>query len=131
MKIIRPMYGMGVLSMLVACASSPLPREQLAAAQSAIDHAQNAGASQYASHELARARDRLEQARNAVLLNETERARRFAAEAEIAATLALVRTGTAKSSRAVEELDRSIRALRQEIDERARRMAPLPARDKL
>jgi Domain of unknown function (DUF4398) len=51
---------------LVACSSTPMPTEDFAVAEEAVQRAERAGAAEFAAAELATARDKLERARSGV-----------------------------------------------------------------
>ncbi len=99
---------------LAACASNPVPDEKIAVAQAAVDHAQQAGAPQYAPVELASARDKLKQAENAAAQQHGEAATALAEQANVDAELAEATAQEQRSHKAAMELDASLLALRQE-----------------
>ena len=73
---------------LVACASTPPPTGELAAAQQAVARADNADADQYAAAEIAAARDALSRAQAALAQGDDDAARQYvdlaAADADLA-----------------------------------------------
>lgn len=100
---------------LFGCSSVPAPTEQLAVSRTALDDARSAGAAEYAARDFNDARNKLEQANAAMRQEDYVRARRLAEEAELDARLAQQKSQTAKSQAAVDEIQSSIRALRQEL----------------
>lgn len=107
-----------VVSLLVlsACASSPKPpTESLQAAELAIGNAEQARVADYASPELAAAREKLIAARVAVEKDEMVKAARLADESTADAKLALARADVAKAKAVNEEMRKSTEALKQEM----------------
>src|SRR5689334_16166140 len=78
--------------LLVACASTPRPVEELARAKSLVQQADAANAQRYAADELTQARDRLQEAEKADTDKDHDMTRRraneAAADAELASALA-------------------------------------------
>lgn len=104
------------LAILCACASSPdRPFQDLARAEASIEQADRSGAQEYGATELDAARDKLAKARAAADSDENVAASRYAKEAALDAELATAITRSRKSELAVEELNRSIETLREEI----------------
>ena len=104
------------LAGLCACASSPdRPFQDLARAEASINQADQSGAREYGATELAAARDKLAMARAAADSDENIAASRYAKEAAVDAELATAITRNRKAELAVEELNRSIETLREEI----------------
>jgi Domain of unknown function (DUF4398) len=101
---------------LAGCASMPPPTEQMAVSRAALDHAQSAGAVQYASAEYDSARRKLDLATLAIRDQDYVRARRLAEQAEIDANLAQARAGAAQSEKSVAEIREAIRVLREELN---------------
>ncbi|HET6630285.1 MAG TPA: DUF4398 domain-containing protein [Woeseiaceae bacterium] len=113
---LRPVAGLSLLLMLAACAASPeRPDQDLTRAEAAIDQAEQAGARQYGPVVLDDARSKLAQARTAVAEEEMLVAQRYAEEAALAADLAAAKARTGKAERAVDQLEKSIAVLREEI----------------
>lgn len=116
-RAIRPTrlacWGAGV-ALLASCASVPPPRDQLAVTQLELREAENVGAADVASAELARARDKLEAARAAMKDEDNLRAQRLLEEASVDARRAAAKTRADRADRAMAELRESIRALEQE-----------------
>ena len=105
-----------VLVLLPACASTPEPPTQsLTDARQAIANAEQSDARQYAGADLDEARRQLSMAERAVGREEMIEADRFARQAEIAAELAVARTGSAKADQINHEMRRSTEALLEEM----------------
>ncbi len=103
------------------CASSAqVPEAQvsaaIAASNTSVQQAEQAGAQNYAPLELRQAQQKLEEARQAVAEGETLKAQRLAEKAQVDAQLAEAKTRSAKAQEAVDELNETIRALREEIE---------------
>lgn len=108
--IAAPLLALG------ACASNPdRPFQDLARAEASIEQADQTGAREYGAAELDAAREKLALARAAADNDENVTASRYAKEAAVDAELATALTRNRKAERAVEELNRSIETLRQEI----------------
>ena len=104
------------LASICACASSPdRPFQDLARAEASIEQADQSGATEYGATELDSARDKLAKARAAADSDENIAASRYAKEAAVDAELATAITRNRKAELAVEELNRSIETLREEI----------------
>lgn len=104
------------LATLCACASGPdRPFQDLARAEASIEQADQTGAREYGATELAAARDKLAKARAAADSDDNVVASRYAKEAAVDAELATAITRNRKAELAVEELNRSIETLREEI----------------
>src|SRR5690606_9735744 len=104
------------LAILCACASGPdRPFQDLARAEASIEQADKTGAREYGATELAAARDKLAKARAAADSDDNVVASRYAKEAAVDAELATAITRNRKAELAVEELNRSIETLREEI----------------
>lgn len=104
------------LAILCACASGPdRPFQDLARAEASIEQADQTGAREYGATELAAAREKLAKARAAADSDDNVVASRYAKEAAVDAELATAITRNRKAELAVEELNRSIETLREEI----------------
>lgn len=102
-----------VLLFLTACASEP-PKETLSKAETAIQDADRAGASQYEPELLSSARTKLSRANKDVDAEDNDQARRMAEEAIAEAVLANAKTEAAKQAEQTDEMKKTIEALRQE-----------------
>lgn len=110
-----------IASMAIGCASKdPGPVAQLATTKAAISQAESENARKYAPVELNSAKEKLAQAEEAMRSKNHDQARRLAEQAEADAKLAESKAHSEKSMQAVEELQRSIRTLREEIERKSR-----------
>jgi chromosome segregation ATPase len=110
-----------VLTGLAVCAgcagNDTVPfREDLARAESSVDHAEEAGAFEHGSAEFNMARDKLTAAEDAAEDGDEELAARLATEAELDAELASAIAERAEAQAAVAELRESIQTLREELN---------------
>jgi septal ring factor EnvC (AmiA/AmiB activator) len=103
-----------VIAALTACASSPVPLEQLAVAKDSVRRAEQAGATELAPVELSTARDKLQRAQQAAQNHDGQIATRLADQANVDAQLAEATAREHKSHQAEMELQASLQALRQE-----------------
>lgn len=104
------------LATLAACASSPeRPFQELARAEASIEQAERYNAREFGAAELDAAREKFARARSAADDGDNLVAARLAREAAVDAELATAITRNRQSEQAVEELNRSIETLRQEI----------------
>lgn len=105
-------------AVLAACASQdvPPPRAEFARADLAIEQAVSADATQYAPLAMRDARQKMEQARQALYEEKFQEARRLADEAEVSAELALAESQTARAEKLAEENTRSLQVLREELN---------------
>jgi uncharacterized small protein (DUF1192 family) len=104
------------LTALGACASTAdRPFEELGRAEASIEQAQASGAREYGAAELEAAQNKLVRARTAANDNDNVMAERYAREAALDANLAIAMTRNRQAELSVEELNRSIETLRQEI----------------
>lgn len=107
---------LAALAMLTACASGPdRPTAEIARAEATIEQAEQSGARQYATAELDRAREKLAAAQSLADQDEMELARRHAEQAILDAELASAMARNRKAELAVDELNETIRTLREEI----------------
>ena len=104
--------------LFVGCGGvSDLTKDRVARSETAVRQAQqNVGNAEQGALELQRARDHLGQAQRALNDEKEEPALRHAQQAELYAELAVARTQSASARRAAEELQASIRTLRQEAE---------------
>jgi hypothetical protein len=105
-------------SLLVGCGGvSEVTKERVARSETTVQQAQqNLGTSEQGAVELQKARDQLERAKRALDDEKEEAALRHAQEAELTAELAIARAESASARRAAEELQASIRTLREEAE---------------
>jgi hypothetical protein len=115
MKSCALALGCGV----AACASTPPPTDQLAAARVMVNQAEPRAAKD-APLELQTAQAKLGRAEDAMQQGEYEIARRNAEQAELDAKLAWTVAERVRAERAETEVNRGIETLRQEIERRGR-----------
>lgn len=115
MKITRISTLAGSALLLAACATTPPDPRLLDNARTAIDHAREAGASEYAPLELRFAEERLRTAEFEVERSNAGAARRLADEAEIEAQLALARTHAALTRAELAQRQRDLEGLRADL----------------
>ena len=113
-RIIWSSASAAVIAALAACASGPVPLEQLAVARASVQRAEQAGATELAPVELATARDKLQRADQAAANHQGQAATRLADQANVDAELAEATAREHKSHQAEMELQASLQALRQE-----------------
>ncbi|WP_432822830.1 DUF4398 domain-containing protein [Trichloromonas sp.] len=107
--------------LLVGCSSKvPPPTQKLALSAAAINQAEASGAVEFAPVEMRSAREKLTQARTAMNLEENHKALQLAEQAEVDAQLAEAKARTAKTQKAVNELQESIKTLKMEIERKAK-----------
>ena len=99
---------------LAACASTPIPNEKIAVAKSAVQRAEQAGATELAPVELASARDKLARAEKAAASHDAQPATMLAEQANADAQLAEATAQQQHAHKAVMESDANMQALRSE-----------------
>ena len=104
-----------VLCSVMACSSLPEPVAELQAAEQAILTAEQARVNTYAASELTQARQKLQDARAAVLQKEMLQASRLAQQSKLDAELALARAGAAEAMAVNDEMKKSTEILQQEM----------------
>ncbi len=104
---------------LGACASAPMPTDQIAVTTAAIAHAEAAGGQALAPAEMGMARDKLRRANLAVAARAPEQALRLAQQAQVDALLAEAKAESSKSQKAADEVQAASRALREEMGRKA------------
>lgn len=106
--------------LLAACASTPVPKEEMALAKSAVERV---GASprvtSAAPVEIQSARDKLQRANRALEQGNNTEARRLAEQARADARLAEARTSEARSNESLKEVQQGIDALESELGRRS------------
>ncbi len=102
-----------LLLFLPGCGSAP-PKETLLQAETAIQDADRAGASQYEPQLLSSARTKLSRANKNVDDDENDVARRLAEEAYSEAVLANAKAQAVKQAKETDEMRKAIQALKQE-----------------
>jgi chromosome segregation ATPase len=105
---------------LSACATKyPPPDTEISMARSAISQAEKAGAYEAAPVELRSAREKLNQAREALNNEDNLKAMRLAEQAAADANLAEVKARAENSRKALQEIQDSIKALHDEINRKS------------
>jgi small-conductance mechanosensitive channel len=108
---------LAVVAALAACASSPVPLEQLAVAKQSVQRAEQAGATELAPVELSTARDKLQRAQAAAANHDGRTATMLADQANVDAQLAEATAREHKSHEAEMQLEASLQALRQDASQ--------------
>lgn len=114
-----PLVGLTLSAALLAlggCASTPIPTEQLAVAESAVQRASTSSTSANAAAELKIATGKLASARQAVASKDYVLARQLAEQAEVDAQVADLRAQSARSRLAAQESQDALRVLREETN---------------
>lgn len=102
--------------LMAACAAAPKPpTAELLAAQQAIETAEQARVADYASPELAQARNKLNAANAAVQIEEMDMGRQLAEQSQADAELALARYQATKAKLVNDEMQKSTNSLKQEM----------------
>ncbi|WKB54282.1 DUF4398 domain-containing protein [Eleftheria terrae] len=114
-RVAAPLAAAAALALAGCASKTPVPNEQMAVSQAAVDAAVSAGATQYAPVELNQARQKLDGAKNALRAEDAMTARRLAEQAEVDARTATAKANAEKSRKAVGEIEQSIRMLREEM----------------
>jgi len=104
----------GALLALAACASSPRPVPEVAAARALISQAEQSNAQQFASSDLEAARSKLRQADQDERDNKPVLAAQVATESTVDAEVAMARTRAMKAEQAVSEVNAGNRTLSHE-----------------
>ena len=109
--------GAATLAMLSGCSVSQATKDTVARADTRFQQAQQAlGNSEGGAMELQRAKDHLEQAKQAVKDSDDKPAQRLAQQAELDVELAVAKSQQATARKAAAELQASIQQLRQETE---------------
>jgi hypothetical protein len=117
-SLARAAAAIALISM-AACASAPIPTEQMAVGRKAVERASGTPEIvQLAPTELERARSKLALAEQAMNKKDYDAARRYADEAEAEAVLAEAHAQAMKNQRAVAEVREALRSLRDELARR-------------
>jgi chromosome segregation ATPase len=127
----RPSLAAVALVVLLAATTGcrttyPMPTGEIATARSAVASAEDAGAAEQAPLDLRTARQKMQQAQEALDRGDHLRARILSEQAAVDARLAEVTTRADRQQEAVDALRASVRSLREEI-ERTRQATPVPA----
>ena len=106
---------------LAGCASVPVPNEQMAVAEAAVQRANTPGTQQAAAVEMQLASSKLASARQAMGQKEYGRARQLAEQAEVDAQVAELHAQSTQLRAAAQESQEAARVLREEINRKAPR----------
>lgn len=114
----RVFLVLGLSGMLAACAGpGPRPEGEMQNAQQVIQRAQASEARQYEPVLLNQAQNKLADAEELIEEKEHREARRLLEEAAVDAELAMERAETKQVREAAEQLNQSIEALRQQLNQ--------------
>lgn len=109
--------GAAVLLGLTACASEKTPATaDVAVSRAAVANATSAGAADLAPAEMQAARDKMMRANKALEAKDYKLAQDLAAQASADAQLAQSKASSSKATAAADELQQSIRVLREELN---------------
>ncbi|MDP9084277.1 MAG: DUF4398 domain-containing protein [Pseudomonadota bacterium] len=103
-----------IVAGLAACASTPVPNEKIAVAQASVQHAEQAGAPEFAPVELAAAREKLARAQKAAASGDAQPATMLAEQANADAQLAEATAQQQRAHKALTESEANLQALRTE-----------------
>jgi hypothetical protein len=110
-------WAAAVAVLLTACASSPeVDPRQIQQAEIAIDEAQEVNASRFAAGTLARAEERLMDAREAMDRDDNDRARRLLEEAVVLAELAEARALEKNSEQSLAQIRENLNVLEERLN---------------
>lgn len=113
----RPLWSVAVgAALLAACASLPPPTESLARAERTLQRADEAKAVETAPLEMKSAREKLTQAREAVVREDMATAATLAGQATLDAELAIAKQEAAKAQAVNNELMKGNQVLREELN---------------
>jgi len=102
--------------LLGACASTPMPKEQMAVAEAAVQHASTTNTTDNAAGPLQLAVSKLDAARAAVANKDYARARMLAEQVEVDAQVAELRAQSVRSGKSAQETQDAERVLREELN---------------
>lgn len=109
---------LGITALITACAGpGPKPESELASAESAVEQAEASGARQYSPLMINTARNKIADARQKMAQESYQEAANLLEEAALDARLAGARAETEKSRKAVEEINTSIRNMREQLNQ--------------
>ncbi|HEU4429863.1 MAG TPA: DUF4398 domain-containing protein [Myxococcota bacterium] len=107
--------GLAALLVATACASAPMPTEEITRAKAAVEQAETAGAGEHAALEMKNAREKLSEAETLAGERDEVGARRAAEQAEVDALLAVAKTRRAKAQASASELQDTLEAMQEEM----------------
>lgn len=122
LRNLRTYAGLSIaaaLTVLVGCASTPPPSEQMAVAEASVRRASTTNTSESAGVELQIATGKLASARQSMISKDYDRARQLAEQADVDAQVAELRAQSARSRKAAQESQDAARALREEISRKS------------
>jgi len=105
----------GIATIGLGCASAPLAIKEVSRAEAALGQAEANGGAQYAALEMRNAREKLERADKLSDEGAGVEARRAAEEAEVDAQLAFEKARRAKALASVEEIEKTVGAMEEEM----------------
>jgi chromosome segregation ATPase len=109
--------GIAIVLGMTACASQKTPATaDVAVSRSAVDSATSSDAAELAPAEMQAAREKLMNANQALAAKDYKAAQMWASAAEADAKLAQSKANSAKATTAANQLQDSIRVLREELD---------------
>lgn len=108
--------GSSLLIVLAGCASAPVPKEQMAVAESSVQRANSSGTSENAPAELQIAIAKLASARQAEANKDYPLAKQLAEQADLDAQVAELHAQSVRSRKAAQESRDADRVLREEIN---------------
>jgi hypothetical protein len=114
-SLFRGLFVPALMLSISACSSAPAPTAELQAAEQTILTAEQARVNTYAATELAEARQKLQDARAAVLQKNMLQASRLAQQSKLDAELAIARAGAAETQAVNDEMKKSTDILKQEM----------------
>jgi hypothetical protein len=121
----RSLLTAALLSLtLAACSTQPRPDAALAASSASVDAARSAGAGELSPQTLQQAQVKLTRARLLAQSGQPREALRLAEQAQADAELARAQAASQRSRRAADEVQASLRSLRDELN-RSRATPPL------
>lgn len=109
-------FAMAASILMVGCASTQAPVEQMAVSRSAVSNAMSAGGNEYAPIQFKSANDKLDAAEKALTNKNYDLAKQLAEQAEVDAKVAGSMARSAKAQKAADALQEDIRVLRHEIE---------------
>jgi uncharacterized membrane protein YdfJ with MMPL/SSD domain len=113
-----------VTLMAAACASVPVPTDQMAVANAAVANAVSAGSAELAPAQMRLSRDKMDRANQAMAAKDYDQARALAEQAEVDAQLAATQARYAKAKQAASALQEDNRVLREEINRTKQQTSP-------
>ena len=111
----------GLLAILMlGCATTPPPTEQMAISRAAVNNASSAGANEFAPLLLKSAMEKMDAAERAMAEKNYVTARKLAEQAQVDAQLAGSMARSAKAQKAADAVQEDNRVLREELDRKSK-----------